>query len=101
MLFLIAGIALCIWGYLGTAIRSFQICGPASIALGVLLYIVGCALCCKEYPEYDVRQQQAQRKETVVQAIKTLRQPAVVQWIQGEPDVYEDFKNLAVQVLNG
>ena len=35
MLFIIAGIALCIWGYVGTAIRPFQIFGPVCIGMSI------------------------------------------------------------------
>ena len=31
MLFIISGVALCIWGYAGTSILSFQIAGPICI----------------------------------------------------------------------
>lgn len=31
MLFIVAGIALCIWGYVGTSITPFQIAGPICI----------------------------------------------------------------------
>ena len=100
MLFLIAGIALCIWGYLGTAIRLFQILGPVCIGIGIVVYIIGCILCCKEYPDYDVKLRETHRKAHIKEAIKTLKQTGVIQWIQGEPEVYEEFKELAMQVLN-
>ena len=100
MLFLIAGIALCIWGYLGTAIRPFQIFGPVCIGIGVVVYIIGCLLCCKEYPDYNAKLKETRSKAHVTEAIKTLKQTEMIQWIQTEPEVYEEFKELAIQVLN-
>ena len=100
MLFLIAGIALCIWGYLGTAIRPFQIFGPVCIGIGVIVYIIGCLLCCRDYPDYEHNLKESERKEKTRQAIKTLKQKDVIEWMQGEPEIYEEFKQLAVQVLN-
>ena len=72
MLFLIAGIALCIWGYLGTAIRPFQIFGPVCIGIGVVVYIIGCLLCCKEYPDYNAKLKETRSKAHVTEAIKNL-----------------------------
>ena len=99
MLFLIAGIALCIWGYLGTAIRSFQIFGPVSIGLGIVIYIIGCILCCKEYPD-DIKLKETQEREAVTEALNTLKQPGVLQWMQSDPEICEEFKDLATKVLN-
>ncbi len=100
MLFLIAGIALCIWGYLGTAIRQFQIFGPVCIGIGAVVYIIGCILCCRDYPDYEHNLKETERKEKARQAMKTLKQKEVIEWMQGEPEVYEEFKQLAIQILN-
>ena len=100
MLFLIAGIALCIWGYLGTAIRPFQIFGPVCIGIGVVIYIIGCILCCRDYPDYEHNLKENEKKEKARQAIKILKQKDVIEWIQGEPEIYDEFKQLASQVLN-
>lgn len=100
MLFLIAGIALCIWGYLGTAIRQFQIFGPVCIGIGVVVYIIGCILCCRDYPDYELNLKETERQEKARQAMKTLKQKEVIEWIQGEPEVYDEFKELAIQILN-
>ena len=100
MLFLIAGIALCIWGYLGTAITPFQLFGPICIGLGIVIYVIGCILCCKEYPDYDTKLKESQRKEAVTEALKTLKQVSLIQWMQGEPEIYEEFKELATRILN-
>ncbi len=99
-MFLIAGIALCIWGYLGTAIPPFQIFGPVCIGIGIAVYIVGCILCCRDSPAYEQNLKEAERQEKARRAIKTLKQKEVIEWLQGEPEVYEDFKQLAIQVLN-
>ena len=54
MIFLLAGVAMCIWGYLGIAIRPFQIFGPACIGAGFSVYLFGCLLCCRHRSAYEV-----------------------------------------------
>ena len=100
MLFIIAGIALCIWGYLGTAIRPFQIFGPVCIGVGIAIYVLGCILCCREYPEYERSLRETERQEKVRRALKTMSEKEAIEWIQQEPEVYDDFRQLAMQILN-
>ena len=64
------------------------------------MYIIGCILCCGDYPDYEHNLKESERKEKARQAIKTLKQKDVIEWMQGEPEIYEEFKQLAVQVLN-
>ena len=100
MMCIIAGIALCIWGYLGEAIRPFQIFGPVCIGGGLVIYVIGCILCCREYPSYEKNLIEAERQEKARKALNTLAQKEVIEWLQGEPDLYEEFRQISAQILN-
>ena len=100
ILFIIAGIALCIWGYVGTPIRPFQIFGPVCIGIGLLIYIIGCLLCCREYPAFEKTLQKKVQQEKARRAVELLGKPEVIEWIQGEPELYDDFRIVATKMLN-
>lgn len=99
MLFIIAGIALCIWGYVGTAIKPFQIFGPLCIAIGCLIYVSGCILCCREYPAFERTLQRKAREEKTRRSIDFLGTPEVIEWIQTEPEVFEEFREISTRIL--
>lgn len=100
MLFIIAGIALCIWGYVGTPIRPFQIFGPVCVGIGLLIYVVGCVLCCRQFPAFERTLQKKAQQENARKAVELLGKAEVIDWIHGEPEVYEQFRLVAAKVLN-
>ncbi|ELU01264.1 hypothetical protein CAPTEDRAFT_224312 [Capitella teleta] len=100
MLFLISGIALCIWGYVGTAIRPFQISGPVCIGAGCLIYVSGCVLCCRETPAFERTLERKAREDRTRRAIEVLAGSDVIDWIQSEPELYEDFRELSTRILH-
>ena len=100
MLLIITGIALCIWGYLGTAIRPFQIYGPVCIGAGLAVYVLGCILCCREYPNYERRLAEQRKHEVVRRALDTLKDRDMISWLQGEPELHEEFRQIAKEIIN-
>ena len=100
MLLIMAGIALCIWGYVGEDIRPFQIFGPVSIGVGFVIYFIGCLLCCREYTAFEKSVQQRAKREKARKALQLLSDNEVVQWIQSEAEMYEDLKQVASQILS-
>ena len=100
MLLIMAGIALCIWGYVGEDIRPFQIFGPVSIGVGFLIYFVGCLICCREYSAFERNAKERAKREKARRGLDILADEDIVQWIQNEPEMYDDFKQVAAQILN-
>ena len=99
MLTIIAGIALCIWGYVGTPIRQFQIVGPLCIAVGVLVYVMGCVLCCREFPAFDRTLKRREKEEKIRQAVDLLGQAEIIEWIRSDPQLYNELRTKTSRVL--
>ena len=99
MLFIMTGIALCIWGFVGDSIKPFQIYGPVCIGAGFFIYIIGCVLCCREYPAFERILHKKARQEKTRRAVDLLGDKDVVEWIQNEPEVY-DFREVATRILH-
>lgn len=99
MLIIIAGIALCIWGYVGAAIVQFQVLGPVCIGIGVLIYVVGCIMCCREYPAFEKALRVKAKQEKTRRAIELLADREVVEWIQEEPELYQQFKFVSDTII--
>ena len=100
MLFIIIGVALCIWGYIGEKIRAFQILGPSLIGSGLLVYVIGCVLCCKDYPVFAKKLQEKHRREKTDKILQFLSRPEVINYLRSEPKAYSEFKILSNKILN-
>ncbi len=95
MLLLMAGIALCIWGFVGTAIPPFQIAGPLCLGIGLLIYAMGCVLCCRERPVFSGRLEKEALRHQTRQALRVLERDDVIRLIQDDPSMYSDFRQLS------
>ena len=100
IILILIGVALCIWGYVGEPIRPFQIFGPLCIAIGLLIYISGCIMCCRKHPTCSRTLGDKVKKERIQEAITLLMDGGIISYIQKEPDLLEDFKEVTSRVLD-
>jgi hypothetical protein len=79
---------------------SLQIFGPVCVGVGLLIYVAGCVLCCREFPAFERTLARKAQQEHARQAVQLLAKPDVIDWIQGEPEVYDQFRLVAAKILN-
>ena len=100
MISIIAGIAMCIWGFVGSSIRPFQISGPLCISVGILIYIIGCFVTCGEFSHFQKALTQKALQDRTTHALNHLAKEEVIKWIQTEHETLEEFRQLSLVILN-
>ena len=100
MISIIAGITMCIWGFAGSSIRIFQIAGPLCITAGVLIYVIGCFVCCGECSHLERALAQKALKNKTTNVLGYLAKEEVIRWIQTEQKIFEEFRQVSVAILN-
>ena len=100
MISIIAGVTLCIWGFAGSSTRAFQIAGPLCITAGVLIYIIGCFVCCGECSNLENALAQKALENKTTNALGYLAKEEVIRWIQTEQNIFEEFRQVSVAILN-
>ena len=98
IVFILAGIAFCIWGYLGVAIRPFQVSGPVCIGLGLLIYVVDCVLCWRGRQPDGGGGQNAD-EDSLRTTIALLAKPGTAERIRSEPQLHEYFQRVSETIL--
>ena len=100
MLSIITGVALCIWGYMGSSNDPFKIAGPLCIGIGVLIYVVGCFVCCGECSRYEKALAQRALENKTTSVLDHLAKDEVIRWMQSDQRVYEEFRQLSSSILD-
>ena len=100
MISVVAGATMYTSGYFGNSIRAYQIAGPLSIGVGILIYIIGCFVCCGKCLQFENALAHKSLKNKTTAALNHLAKEEVIKLVQTEQKVLEQFRRLSTAILD-